>query len=167
MKDKEKAIEEFRDMIVYLCKNDIKPSDVSSFIWRHHRDKSFSEIYKYIKELADAVDQKGLVNNMDTAEAVKTQYNLIGNSVKDTLNLLTSEEATINDLRIKIQKINDISRLLEKGFEFKRDELCELLKDLRYGLEGVMYNYDECARKIENLSSTILTTPESLKILTE
>ena len=90
MKDKEKVIEEFRDMIVYLCKNDIKPSDVSSFIWRHHRDKSFSEIYKYIKELADAVDQKGLVNN-----------------------------------------------------------------------------YDECARKIENLSSTILTTPESLKILTE
>ena len=85
MKDKEKAIEEFRDMIVYLCKNDIKPSDVSSFIWRHHRDKSFSEIYKYIKELADAVDQKGLVNNMDTDEAVKTQYNLIGNSVKDTL----------------------------------------------------------------------------------
>ena len=57
---------------------------------------------------------------MDTAEAVKTQYNLIGNNVKDTLTLLTSQEATINDLRIKIQKINDISRLLEKGFEFKR-----------------------------------------------
>ena len=90
MKDKEKVIEEFRDMIVYLCKNDIKPSDVSSFIWRYYRDESFSKVYKYIKELANAVDQKGLVNN-----------------------------------------------------------------------------YDECARKIENLSSTILTTPESLKILTE
>ena len=90
MKDKEKVIEEFRDMIVYLCKNDIKPSDVSSFIWKHHRDESFSEVYKFIKELADAVDQK-----------------------------------------------------------------------------GVMYNYDQCARKIENLSSTILTTPESLKILTK
>ena len=56
MKDKEKVIEEFRDMIVYLCKNDIKPSDVSSFIWKHHRDESFSEVYKYIKELADNVD---------------------------------------------------------------------------------------------------------------
>ena len=75
MKDKEKDIEEFRDMIVYFCKNDIKPSDVSSFIWSHHKDKSFSEVYKYIKELADAVDQKGLVNNMDTAEAVK--HNII------------------------------------------------------------------------------------------
>ena len=56
MKDKEKDIEEFRDMIVYFCKNNIKPSDVASFIWRHHKDKSFSEVYKYIKELADAVD---------------------------------------------------------------------------------------------------------------
>ena len=56
MKDKEKAIEEFRDMIIYLHKNDINPSDVSSFIWRHHLDKSFSEVYKYIKELADAVN---------------------------------------------------------------------------------------------------------------
>ena len=55
-KDKEKAIEEFRDMIVYLHKNDINPSDVSSFIWRHHLDKSFSEVYKYIKELADVVN---------------------------------------------------------------------------------------------------------------
>lgn len=90
MKDKEKAIEEFRDMIVYLCKNDIKPSDVSSFIWRYHSDEYFSEVYKYIKELADSIDQKGLVNN-----------------------------------------------------------------------------YDWCVIKIENLSSTILTTPESLKILTQ
>ena len=90
MKDKEKDIEEFRDMIIYLCKNEIKPSDVSSFIWKHHMDESFSEVYKYIKELADAIDQKGVVNN-----------------------------------------------------------------------------YDKCARKIENLSSTILTTPESLKILTQ
>lgn len=57
MEDKEKAvIEEFRDMIVYFCKNDIKPSDVSSFIWSHHKDKSFSEVYKYIKELANAID---------------------------------------------------------------------------------------------------------------
>lgn len=56
MKDKEKAIEEFRDMIIYLNKNDINPSDVSSFIWRHHSDKYFSEVYKYIKELADAVN---------------------------------------------------------------------------------------------------------------
>ena len=58
MKDEEKSsvIEEFRDMIVYLCKNDIKPSDVASFIWRNHKNESFSEIYKYIKELADAVD---------------------------------------------------------------------------------------------------------------
>ena len=56
MKDKEKVIEEFRDMIVYLCKNDIKPSDVSSFIWRYYRDESFSKVYKYIKELANAVD---------------------------------------------------------------------------------------------------------------
>lgn len=56
MKDKEKTIEEFRDMIIYLYKNEIKPSDVSSFIWRHHRDESFSKVYKYIKELANAVD---------------------------------------------------------------------------------------------------------------
>ena len=56
MKDKEKAIEEFRDMIIYLCKNEIKPSEVSSFIWSHHKYKSFSEVYKYIKELADAID---------------------------------------------------------------------------------------------------------------
>lgn len=57
MEDEEKSvIEEFRDMIVYFCKNDIKPSDVSSFIWSHHKDKSFSEVYKYIKELADAID---------------------------------------------------------------------------------------------------------------
>ena len=56
MKEKEKAIEEFRDMIIYLHKNDINPSDVASFIWRHHLDKSFSEVYKYIKELADAVN---------------------------------------------------------------------------------------------------------------
>ena len=56
MKDKEKAIEEFRDIIIYLCKNDIKPSDVSSFIWKYHRDESFSTVYKYIKELADAID---------------------------------------------------------------------------------------------------------------
>lgn len=58
MKDEEKSsvIEEFRDMIIYFSKNDIKPSDVSSFIWNHHKDKSFSEVYKYIKELADAID---------------------------------------------------------------------------------------------------------------
>ena len=57
MEDKEKAvIEEFRDMIIYFSKNDIKPSDVASFIWSHHKDKSFSEVYKYIKELADAID---------------------------------------------------------------------------------------------------------------
>ena len=57
MEDKEKAvIEEFRDMTIYFCKNDIKPNDVSSFIWNHHKDESFSEVYKYIKELADAVD---------------------------------------------------------------------------------------------------------------
>ncbi len=57
MEDKEKAvIEEFRDMIIYFSKNDIKPSDVASFIWNHHKDKSFSEVYKYIKELADAID---------------------------------------------------------------------------------------------------------------
>lgn len=103
---------------------------------------------------------------MNTDEAVKIQFNLIGNNVKETLDLLTSEQATINDLRVKIQKISNISKQLENGSEFKRDELCELLKDLRYGLEGVMYNYDECARRIENLSSVILTTPESLKILT-
>ena len=166
MKDKEKAIEEFRDMIIYLHKNDINPSDVSSFIWRHHLDKSFSEVYKYIKELADAVNQKGMVNNMNTDEAVKIQFNLIGNNVKETLDSLTNEQATINDLRVKIQEISNISKQLENGSEIKRDELIELLKDLRYGLEGVMYNYDECARKIENLSSVILTTPESLKILT-
>lgn len=58
MKNKEKVIEEFRDMIICLCKNDIKPSDVSNFIWKYHKDESFSEIYKYIKELADAIDQK-------------------------------------------------------------------------------------------------------------
>ena len=57
MEDKEKVvIEEFRNIIVYFCKNDIKPSDVASFIWSHHKDKSFSKVYKYIKELADAVD---------------------------------------------------------------------------------------------------------------
>lgn len=57
MKDEKKAvIEEFRDMIVYFCKNDIKPNDVSNFIWRYHKDKSFSEVYKFIKELADAID---------------------------------------------------------------------------------------------------------------
>ena len=56
MKDKEKVIEEFRDMIIYLCKNDIKPSDVSSFIWKYHKDESFSEIYKFIKELSDSID---------------------------------------------------------------------------------------------------------------
>ena len=104
---------------------------------------------------------------MNTDEAVKIQFNLIGNNVKETLDSLTNEQATINDLRVKIQEISNISKQLENGSEFKRDELIELLKDLRYGLEGVMYNYDECARKIENLSSTILTTPESLKILTE
>ena len=103
---------------------------------------------------------------MNTDEAVKIQFNLIGNNVKETLDSLTNEQATINDLRVKIQEISNISKQLENGSEFKRDELIELLKDLRYGLEGVMYNYDECARKIENLSSVILTTPESLKILT-
>ena len=41
---------------------------------------------------------------MDTAEAVKTQYNLIGNNVKDTLTLLTSEEATINDLELRYKR---------------------------------------------------------------
>ena len=51
MKDKEKDIEEFRDMIVYFCKNDIKPSDVSSFIWKHHRDESFSEETKKLHDL--------------------------------------------------------------------------------------------------------------------
>ena len=58
MEDEEKSsvIEEFRDMIIYFCKNDIKPSDVSNFIWKHHKDKSFSEVYKYIKELADTID---------------------------------------------------------------------------------------------------------------
>ena len=103
---------------------------------------------------------------MNTDEAGKIQFNLIGNNVKETLNSLTNEQATINDLRVKIQEISNISKQLENGSEFKRDELIELLKDLRYGLEGVMYSYDECARKIENLSSVILTTPESLKILT-
>lgn len=92
---------------------------------------------------------------------------MIGNEVKQTLDLLTDEQATINDIRVKIQEINKISEQIEKGFEFKKDELCERLQDLRYGLEGVMYNYDECARKIESLSNIILKTPESLKILAE
>lgn len=56
MKDKEKTIEEFKDMIVSFIRNDITPTDVANFIWRHHRDKSFSEVYRYIKELAQAVD---------------------------------------------------------------------------------------------------------------
>lgn len=56
MKDKEKTIEEFRDMIVFLYKNDISPSSVANFIWKHHKDESFSEVYRYIKELAQAVD---------------------------------------------------------------------------------------------------------------
>lgn len=101
------------------------------------------------------------------AKAAKTQFRILGNEVKQTLNLLTSEQATINDLRVKIQEISKISEQIEKGFEFKKDELCERLQDLRYGLEGVMYNYDECARKIESLSDNIITTPESLQILAE
>lgn len=56
MKDKEKVIEEFRDKIVSLYKNDISPNDVANFVWKHHKDESFSEVYKYIKELAEAVD---------------------------------------------------------------------------------------------------------------
>jgi len=56
MEDKEKVIEEFRDTIVSFIKNDITPNDISNFIWKHHRDESFSEVYKYIKELAEAVD---------------------------------------------------------------------------------------------------------------
>lgn len=50
------AIQKFKESIISLILEGIKPQDVSNYIWKHNTDESFSDVYKYIKELAEAID---------------------------------------------------------------------------------------------------------------
>ena len=54
--EKEVTIQKFKDSIISLMIEGIKPQDVSNYIWKHNTDKSFPNIYAYIKELAEDID---------------------------------------------------------------------------------------------------------------
>ena len=54
--EKEVTIQKFKESIISLMIEGIEPQDVSNYIWKYNTDKSFPNIYAYIKELAEDID---------------------------------------------------------------------------------------------------------------